>query len=148
MTLARAAAMLAFLFPAAAGAQQVQVKVENAWSRATPQGADIAAVYMTITAPKADRLVAVSSPAASKAEVHEMSMEGGVMRMRETPALMLPPDQPVVLRPGGYHVMLTGLAQPLRAGQTVALHLTFANAPPTDITAQVEGIGASGPPAH
>ena len=139
------AAALALLLPAAALAQQGQVKVENAWARATPQGAEIAAVYMTLIAPKPDRLVSVSSPAAMKAEVHEMSMEGGVMRMRETPAVTLPADQPVVFRPGGYHVMLMGLARPLRQGQTVALHLTFANSAPADVTAQVEGIGASGP---
>ena len=145
MKLARAAVAFALLLPVAAGAQQAQVKVENAWARATPQGAERGAVYMTLTAPKADRLVGASSPSASRAEVHEMNMQGGVMRMREVPALMLPPGQAIVLRPGSYHIMLTGLTQPLRQGQSVVLRLAFANSPPVEVTAPVEGVGATGP---
>ena len=138
--------------PGPSEAQGGQVKIENAWARATAPRAEVGAVYMTLTAPKSDRLVGVSSPVAGKAEVHEMAMENGVMRMRETQGVMLPANQPVVLGPGGYHVMLMGLKAPLKTGDTIPLHLTFASSPPADVTAKVEGVGASGPasrsPAH
>ena len=138
--------VLAVLLAAAgAQAQSNPVKVENAWARATPPGAQVGAVYLTLTAPGADRLVGVSSPAAERAEVHEMSMDNGVMRMRETPGVLLPARQPVVLGPGGYHIMLMGLGHPLKQGQTVPLRLTFASSPPVDVVAQVEGIGATAP---
>jgi copper(I)-binding protein len=135
----------ALLSSAGALAQSNPVKVENAWARATPPRAEVGAVYMTLTASGPDRLVGVSTPAAAKAEVHEMSTENGVMRMRETPGIMLPAGQPVVLGPGGYHVMLMGLKGPLKQGQTVPLHLTFASAPPVDVTAAVGDIGGSAP---
>lgn len=130
------------LIAATAIAQTSPVKVEKAWARATPPRAEVGAVYMTLTAASPDRLVSVSTPAAAKAEVHEMGMENGVMRMRETPGLMLPAGEPVVLGPGGYHVMLTGLKAPLKQGQTIPLHLTFATAPAVDVVATVQGPGA------
>ena len=140
-----ACAFLALAGPALA--QPGPVKAERAWARATAPRAEVGAVYLTLTAPSADRLVSASTPAAAKAEVHEMSMENGVMRMRETPGLALPAGRPVVLGPGGYHIMLMGLKAPLKQGQTVPLHLTFAAAPPLDIEVPVGGTGASGPPS-
>lgn len=124
------------------------MRVENAWARATPQGAEVASAYMTLIAPKPDRLISISSPAAMKVELHEVTMDGGVMRMRTVPAITLPAGQPVVLGPGGYHLMLFGLARPLRAGQTIQLRLDFADSPSEDVTATVEAIGASGPHGH
>src|SRR4051794_39089232 len=85
----------------AAYAQSKAVKVENAWARATPPRAEVGAVYLTLTASTPDRLVGVTTPVAAKAEVHEMSTENGVMRMRETAGVLLPAGQPVVLGPGG-----------------------------------------------
>ncbi|MBV8911828.1 MAG: copper chaperone PCu(A)C [Acetobacteraceae bacterium] len=136
-----AAALAATLVIGVAFAQGGLVKVDGAWARATPPRAEVGAVYLTLTASTPDRLVGVSTPAAAKAEVHEMSMENGVMRMRETSSLALPAGQPVVLGPGGYHIMLTGLKGPLKPGQTIPLHLTFASAPPADVTVNVRGTG-------
>jgi copper(I)-binding protein len=143
--LARLAAALLALSSLAgpALAQNGGVKVDQVWARATPPRAEVGAVYMTLTAQAPDRLVGVSTPAAAKAEVHEMTTENGVMRMRESAGLMLPAGQAVVLGPGGYHVMLMGLKAPLKAGQTIPLHLTFASAPPADVVATVRGAGAA-----
>lgn len=131
-----------------ANAQSPPVQVSNAWSRATPGGASTGAVYLTLDSPAGDTLTGASSPAADIASVHEMAMEGDVMRMRAIPGgLALPPGQAVTLRPGGYHIMLEGLRAPLKQGQTLPLHLTFARSAPVDVTATVAGIGASGPAA-
>ena len=124
------------------------VTASQAWSRVTPTGADTAAVYLTLKAPVQDKLVAISTPEAKKAEVHQMTMNGNVMVMRELPGgLPLPAGQPVPLQPGGYHIMLTGLTTPLKLGQTFPLHLTFATSPAIDVTARVAAIGASVPPS-
>jgi len=139
-----AVALASSLAVGAAFAQAEEVRVEQVWARATPPRAEVGALYMTLTAPMADRLVGVSTPAAAKAEVHEMSMENGVMRMRETAGIVLPAGQKVVLGPGGLHVMLMGLKAPLKQGQTIPLHLTFASAPPVDTVAKVQGAGATG----
>lgn len=143
MTRTLSLAVLAMLTAGAAHAQSNPVKVENAWARATPPRAEVGAVYLTLTASAPDRLIAASTPAAAKAEVHEMSTDNGVMRMRETPGLMLPAGQAVTLAPGSYHIMLTGLKAPLKAGQTIPLHLTFAVAPPVDVVARVGDVGAA-----
>ena len=120
------------------------VLAQRAWARATPPGASTGAVYLTLTSPVADTLVAASSPVAQHTGVHEMRMDGAVMRMRALEnGLDLPAGRPVELAPGGYHGMLEGLKAPLLAGQTVPLHLAFRNAPPLDVQAQVRPIGAS-----
>ena len=73
-------------------------------------------------------------------------MDGAVMRMRGLPGgLALPPGQAVTLKPGGFHIMLEGLNAPLKRGETIPLHLTFAKSAPVDVVATVAGIGASGP---
>jgi copper(I)-binding protein len=79
---------------------------------------------MQLTAAKAGKVVAVSSPVADMVEIHEMKMDGGVMKMRAVEALPLPAGQPVVLKPGSYHVMLMGLKAPIKAGDSVPLTLT------------------------
>ena len=139
-------AMLMAASLTAAHAQSPSVQVTNAWSRATPGGAATGAVYFTLASPGGDTLTGATSPSARTASVHEMSMDGTVMRMRALPGgLKLPPGQPVTLQPGGYHLMLEGLTAPLRQGETLRLHLTFAQSAPVDVTATVAGIGASGP---
>lgn len=128
-------------------AQPAPVIVDNAWSRATPPGAQTGAVYFTLTSPVGDRLVGASSPASRKAEVHEMRMEGAVMRMRElADGLDLPAGRQVVLAPGGYHLMLFDLAGPLKQGQRVHVRLTFQKSPPIEIDAPIAALGASAPP--
>ena len=105
-TLLRFLYLLAALGTASAWAQ---VKVENAWARATVQGQKATGAFMKITAPQATQLVAVSTPVAGVAEIHEMKVDGGVMKMRAMPSLDLPANQAVELKPGSYHLMLMDL---------------------------------------
>src|ERR1700730_15683980 len=93
----------------AALGQPTHLDVANAWSRATPGKRANDAAYVTITSPTADRLAAASTPVAKKAELHTMSMQGMVMKMRPITGLDIPAGQPVTLKPGGEHIMLMGL---------------------------------------
>ena len=104
------------------------VTAVGAWARASVQGQRTSGAFMTLTASEPLTLVGVATPVAGAAEVHEMKMEGDVMRMRAVPALDLPARQPVQLRPGGYHVMLQGLKAPLRPDTSIPLTLTFRTA--------------------
>lgn len=135
--------LLALLLLATPAVAQT-VTVTNAWSRATPAGATTAAAYMTLASPTGDRLLAIATPAAKDAQLHEMTMAGGVMRMREIPGgLDLPAGKPVALAPGGNHLMLSGLAAPLKQGQTLPLDLTFQRAGKVHVDAVVGSIGAT-----
>ncbi len=128
--------------------QSAPVEAQGAWARATPPHASTGAIYLTLTSPTGDRLTGASSPDSSKAGVHDMRMDGNVMRMRPVEGgLDLPAGKPVTLAPGGYHIMLEDLKAPLTPGQAVPVHLTFQKAPPLDIEAQVQAIGAPGPNA-
>jgi periplasmic copper chaperone A len=138
------AAGLMLLSPMAL-AQSADVQITDAWARATPGGAQTAAAYVTIESAAGDRLTGVSTPAAQKAEIHEMTMVGNVMNMRPVDGVDLPAGQAVTLKPGGYHIMLTGLAKPLREGDTFPLTLTFAKAGAREVTVSVAKIGAMGP---
>ena len=109
-------------------AQTANVKVEGAWARATVQGQKGTGAFMKITAPEGAKLVGASSPAAGVTEVHEMKMEGDVMKMRAIPALDLPAGKTVELKPGGYHVMLLDLKAPLAKDTVVPLTLVFQDA--------------------
>ena len=129
----------------AALAQTNQLEVTNAWAGATPGKAENGAAYVTIQSPTADRLVSASTPAAKKAELHTMSMQGMVMKMRPLAGLDIPAGQPVALKPGGEHIMLLGLKQPLREGQSFPLTLDFAKAGQRTVTVSVEKAGATGP---
>ena len=104
------------------------VQVKDAWVRSTVAGQKGSGAFMTVTAQTALRLVGVSSPMAGIAEVHEMKMDGDVMKMRPVPALDLPAGKAVQLKPGGYHVMLMDLKQPLVNGSTLPLSLRFEDA--------------------
>ena len=123
-----------FLFAAAlfSGLAQAHtaapVAVDGAWARASVQGQKATGAFMRLTASEATRLVGVSTPAAGVAEVHEMKMEGDVMKMRAIAGLDLPAGQAVELKPGGYHVMLMDLKAPLAKGSTVPVTLLFKNA--------------------
>ena len=128
----------ALLLIAAAGPA---VTAESAWSRATAPRQTVGAAYVQLRAAAADRLVGVSSPVAARAGLHEMRMDGAVMRMREVAGLALPPGRAVALAPGGYHIMLVDLRAPLTQGQTFPLHLVFEHAPAMDVTVTVRGPG-------
>jgi periplasmic copper chaperone A len=129
----------------AAVAQTSQLEVTNAWARATPGKAENGVAYLTIQSPTPDRLLSISSPVAKKAELHTMSMEGMVMKMRPLAGLDIPAGQPVTLKPGGEHVMLVGLDGSLREGQSFPLTLTFEKAGTRTVTVAVEKPGAVGP---
>jgi len=127
------------LLLAAIGAAPVwaQVKIDNAWARATVQGQKATGAFMTFTAAQTTRLVAVSTPVAGVAEIHEMKMDSGVMKMRAVPGLDLPANQAVELKPGGYHLMLMDLKAPLAKDASVALTLTFKDAKGVESRQQV-----------
>ena len=129
----------------AALAQPAQLEVNNAWAGATPGKAENGVAFLTIQSPTADRLVSASSPVAKKAELHTMSMQGMVMKMRPITGLDIPAGQPVTLKPGGEHIMLMGLDQPLHEGQSFPLTLDFEKAGPRIVTVTVEKAGARGP---
>ena len=103
-----------------------QVQVSDAWARATVTGQKGTGAFMKLTAPEGATLVGAVSPVAGVVEIHEMAMEGNVMKMRALPkGLVLPAGKAVELKPGGYHVMLMDLKQPLKAGEKVKLDLQF-----------------------
>jgi len=112
----------------AALAQTAPVQVDGAWARATVQGQKASGAFMSLTAKDATRLVGVTSPVAGVAEVHEMKMEGDVMKMRALPSLELPAGKKVEFKPGGYHIMLMDLKAPLAKDSTIPLTLSFKDA--------------------
>jgi copper(I)-binding protein len=128
----------------AAAAQTGAVTVTNAWARATPGGAENGAAYLTIESPTADRLTGAETSVAGKAELHEMKMEGTIMKMRPLTAIDLPASQPVALKPGGVHIMLLGLKAPLLLGQSFRLTLHLEKAGAREVTVAVEKAGAMG----
>lgn len=109
-------------------AREPTVKVDDAWARATVPGQKGSGAFMKLTAKQGTQLVGVSSPVAGVAEVHEMKMDGDVMKMRALAVLDLPAGKAVEFRPGGYHVMLMDLKQPLTVGSKVPLTLMFKDA--------------------
>ncbi|MDQ1120066.1 MULTISPECIES: copper chaperone PCu(A)C [Pseudoxanthomonas] len=141
------AAMLLLSALAQAATPGSGIQVRAAWTRATPPQAPSAAGYLTLvnSGAQADRLVSVSSPAATRVELHESRMDGGVMRMRRLEGLDLPAGATVALAPSGTHLMLIGPRQPLVAGQTIELVLRFAHAPAQTVRLQVRPIDAAGP---
>jgi copper(I)-binding protein len=122
------AALLQVMSPADFAQARAVPKVEGAWVRSSVPGQQGTGAFMKITAQEVMQLVGVSTPVAGTAEVHEMKMDGDVMRMRAVPKLDLPAGKAVELKPGGYHVMLMDLKQPLAAGSTVPLTLVLRNA--------------------
>ena len=107
------------------GLAHAQVSVQDAWVRATVPQQKATGAFMRLTAAQDMRLVSASSPAAGVTEVHEMKLVDNVMKMRAIPALDLPAGQAVELKPGGYHIMLLDLKQPVAQGGTVPLTLVF-----------------------
>ena len=127
------------------------VQVADALCRPTPVGRQTTGCYLTLTAAADDRLMSVSSPVAGRAQVHESRMESNMMMMHQLrDGLPLPAGQAVELKPGGNHIMLLAVAEPLKVGDTVALTLTFASAPPVETTAPVgqPALTDSGHPSH
>jgi periplasmic copper chaperone A len=104
---------------------QAEVKISDAWVRATAPGQDIAAAYMNLNSASASTLFYVESASADTVEIHSMSMQNGVMKMRMLEQLELQPNKTEKLAPGGFHLMLFGLKAPLQEGQKVDFTLCF-----------------------
>ncbi|WP_050813868.1 MULTISPECIES: copper chaperone PCu(A)C [unclassified Acidovorax] len=145
-TAAIVSTVLAALATAPAGAQTATVKVEGAWARASVQGQTGTGAFMRLTAQDGARLVRAESPAAGVTEVHEMKMEGDVMKMRAVPALELPAGKTVELKPGGYHVMLLDLKAPLAKDSAVPITLVFQDAKGAESTLNLSVPVATMPP--
>jgi periplasmic copper chaperone A len=101
------------------------VTVNDAWVKVTESGQTTAEAYMLIKSDSAAKLVGVSSTAAKITQIHEMKMQGNEMQMRAIDSLDLPAGRTIEFKPGGYHIMLSGLSQPLVQGATVPLTLTI-----------------------
>ena len=133
-TLLLAAAVLA------SAAAHAQVTVADPWVRTTVAQQTTTAAYMTITSLAGGKLVDASSPVATSAEVHEMKMDGDMMKMRSIDALPLPVGKPVALKPNGYHMMLMGLKAPLKAGDVVPIKLVIEDAKGQRRTVDVKAV--------
>ena len=154
MATARAVAgavLLAALSLTAARAEEVKagdLVISQAWSRATPSGAKVAGGYLTIEnkGSTPDRLVGGAGDIAGKIEVHEMTVNNGVMTMRPLDnGLTIEPGKTVKLAPGGYHLMMFDLKSPLKQGDKVPVTLEFEKAGKVKLSLDVQGIGAQGP---
>ena len=135
--------------PAMAAEYQLgSLQITQPWARATPKGAASGAAYMTVknNGTNAAHLNCVSSDAAAECKIHEMSMAGGVMRMRPVEGgLEIKPGQTVTLKPGGFHMMLTGLKAPLQEGKTLEATLQADGGATTQVEFPIAAVGAPGP---
>lgn len=120
------------------------ITVLNAWARATPVKTGGAYLTLRNDGDSADRLVDASTDVAEMAHLHQSLKENGVEKMRGVDGIDLPPHATVMLKPGGYHVMLMGLTKPLKAGESFPLTLTFQKAGTGTVTVSVKAAGASG----
>ena len=126
------------------------IKVENAYTRATVPGQQVAGGFMKIENKGAsvDQLLSASSPAAGEVQLHEMAMEGNVMKMRQVKDIAVPAGGAVELKPGGLHLMFMGLKGPFAAGETVPVKLKFAKAGELEVKMPVNALGNSGANKH
>jgi copper(I)-binding protein len=151
MSIAFAAALCLLAAPVSAeDAKTGTIEIIHPWSRATPKGASVGVGYVAIrntgTAP--DRLVGGTIAIADDVEIHEMKMDGGVMKMREVQGgLEIKPGETVTLKPSGLHLMFVGLKAPLEKGKPVRGTLAFEHAGKVEVTYEVEAIGGQ-PGSH
>ena len=129
-------------------AQEVKVgsiKVENAYTRATVPGQQVAGGFMKIeNKGAADQLISASSPVSGDVQLHEMTMDGNVMKMRQVKEVVVPAGATVELKPGGLHLMFMNIKAPLTAGDTVPVKLKFAKAGEVEVKMPVNAMGAHG----
>lgn len=131
----------------AQSAWSATISVTDAWARSTVPGQQVSGAYMQIQSDADARLVGVSSPAIPRVEMHEMKMDGGVMKMREVKAIELPKGKTVSLQPGGYHVMLMNLEKPIAAGDRIPLTLVVESGgkkQTVEVKADARPIGSGG----
>lgn len=145
--------VLLFLLPGVAAAGDYTLgalEIGHPWTRATASTAPTAGGFLAIANKGAtpDRLIAARTAVAEQAQIHQMKMEGDVMRMRELEhGLEIPPGGAVTLAPGGYHLMLIGLKAPLKIGTRVPVTLVFEKAGSIDVELDVQAMGSTAP-AH
>lgn len=139
------AALLCVLAASVSAAAAQSVKVANAWVRSTAPGQTSAGAYVELTSDAQAALVAAGSALAGRTELHSMSMDGGVMRMRPLSRVELPAGQTVKFAPGGLHLMLLDLKQPLKMGDKVPLVLTIQSSGTSITTVKVEAEVKAGP---
>ena len=153
-TLFAGAAMAAAILPltlSPASAHEYEagsLHIEHPWARATPPRAGVAGAYMLIEnhGKEADRLLGGSTAAARDVQIHSMTMDGGIMKMRQlSGGLDLPAGETVTLAPSGYHFMLIDPVKPLKEGERVPMTLKFEKAGTIEVDLAVEGMGAKGP---
>ena len=140
----RLAFALFLLFPITACGQAARLEVKDVWARDTVGSTANAAVFMTISSPTPDRLIAASAPVAEKTDLMTMAGGNGAMEMTYLDGIDIPANTPVSLNPGGLHVWLAHLHQPLRAGQSFPLILEFEKAGQRRVVVPV--IGPAAPP--
>ena len=135
-----------FSLSTAVSAQTAKVgnlQIENAYTRATAPGQQVAGGFMKIeNRGAADQLISASSPAAGEVQLHEMAMEGNVMKMRQLKDIPVPAGGAVELKPGGLHLMFMNIKTPLAAGETVPVKLKFAKAGEVEVKFPVNAMGA------
>ena len=151
LPLAAALALTAASFITAnSHAEDAALKITGAWAKAMLPGQPVGGGYLTIenTGAEADRLVSVTSSASPDIEIHEMKMEGDVMKMRELPdGLEVPAGGKVELKPGGFHLMFMAVAEPFKEGGTVKVTLRFEKAGEVEVSLPVAAADAKGPEA-
>ncbi len=134
----------ALLFFACFSTHAVDIELRDAWARATPPGAKVGAAYLVVenAGSQPDRLVSASSAAAKRVELHVTQRDGEVVKMREVKSLDIPAGGTRKLEPGGTHLMLIELAQPLKQGERFRLRLRFERAGDLEADVEVRALGA------
>ena len=145
--------MLLAFGAAAFAADGNPLRIEQPWAAETPPAAHTGAAYLSIVnGGEADRLLGAKAEGVGHVELHTTTMDGGVMRMRKVEVLEVPGGTTTVLEPGGIHIMLIDLKQPLRAGQSVPLTLEFEKAGVLQVQVPIRKREAmqpsTAPPAH
>jgi len=149
LTLFLLAGMAGVAGPGHADSDGGKLMIHEPWARATPGQAPNGAAFLTIrNAGDADSLVAATTAVAKRTELHTTQMDGGVMKMRHVAAIEVPAKGAAELKPGGYHVMLMGLKQPLKEGDVFDLTLRFAGGEEITVSVPVRAVGAMGSGSH
>ena len=141
------AALIAFIVSGQGQAQTSApstIRVENAWARATPAGAKAGAAYVAVinNGGSADRLLSATTPLAQEIQFHKETEDNGISRMRELRTVEIDPGAKVIFKPGDMHMMMVGLKQPLKEGETFPLTLVFEKAGKINVTVSVAKVGA------
>lgn len=140
------ALMLAMSGAVAHDYQVGELKIGHPWTRATPPSAKMGGVFLSVNnlSKEGDTLLKAESDVAEQAELHQMSMVDGVMKMRQVANITVPASGEVKLAPGGLHIMLINLKAPLKEGEKIPLKLTFAKAGTVEVKVRVEAMGSQG----